>query len=282
MSADRIQRYFAKSPGRRDEMNHSISCRGFAARRELTRIVIVTSVLLLIVLSSGLYSQPTGEELLKRVDAVMTSNTKIVISKMIVHGRRRSRTIVAKSWIQGEEKSFSEYLAPAREKGTKMLKLGDQLWTYSPETDRIIRISGNMLRQSVMGSDLSYEDMMEDPKLEHLYTAKVVGEETMLDRPCWVLQLDAKRNDIAYFSRKVWVDKDRYLPLREERYAKSGTLLKVMTVDKIDKLGGRWTATAATFKDQLQNGKGTQFIVESVEYDAAIPKYILSKAALKK
>jgi len=46
-----------------------------------------------------------------------------------------------------------------------MLKLGDELWTYTPETDRIIKISGQMLRQSVMGSDLSYEDMMEDRKL---------------------------------------------------------------------------------------------------------------------
>jgi hypothetical protein len=36
-----------------------------------------------------------------------------------------------------------------------MLKLGDQLWTFSPSTDRTIQIAGHMLRQSVMGSDMS-------------------------------------------------------------------------------------------------------------------------------
>jgi len=255
---------------------------GLAIWRKPAQAVIVTIFLIFIVLSSGLYSQPTGGELLKRVDAIMTSNTKIIISKMIIHGRRRSRTIVAKSYIQGTDKSFSEYLAPAREKGTKMLKLGDQLWTYSPQTDRTIRISGHMLRQSLMGSDLSYEDMMEDPRLENHYKAKIIGEESVLDRPCWVVQLDAKKIDVAYHSRKIWVDKERYLVLRGERYAKSGKLLKTTSVDKIERMSGRWVVASATFKDQLRNGKGTQFIVESVQFNAAIPAYIFSKAALKK
>ena len=50
--------------------------------------------------------------------------------------------------------SYTEFLSPPREAGTKMLKLQDELWTYTPATDRVIRISGHMLRQSVMGSDL--------------------------------------------------------------------------------------------------------------------------------
>jgi hypothetical protein len=35
--------------------------------------------------------------------------------------------------------------------------------------DRTIQIAGHMLRQSVMSSDMSYEDLMEDPKLVNLY-----------------------------------------------------------------------------------------------------------------
>ena len=74
---------------------------------------------------------PPGDDLLKKIDQNMTADNKIVTAKMIVHGRRGSRTIESKSWIQGSEKSFTEYLAPAREAGTKLLKLGNQLWTYS-------------------------------------------------------------------------------------------------------------------------------------------------------
>ena len=40
---------------------------------------------------------------------------------------------------------------------------------YTPRTDRKILIAGHMLRQSMMGSDLSYEDMLEDRKMSLSY-----------------------------------------------------------------------------------------------------------------
>jgi len=42
---------------------------------------------------------------------------------MVVHSRRASRTLEMLSYSAGKDKSFSEYLAPPREQGTKMLKL---------------------------------------------------------------------------------------------------------------------------------------------------------------
>ncbi|MBN2103390.1 outer membrane lipoprotein-sorting protein [bacterium] len=230
-----------------------------------------------------LYAQyPDGNVLLEKIDRNMISRNKIIISRMIIHGRRASRTIESKSWIQGSEKSFTEYLSPAREKGTKMLKLDDELWTYSPSADRSIRISGHMLRQSVMGSDLSYEDMMEDPKMQNLYSAGVIGEDTLLNRSCWILELQAKVPDVAYHSRKIWVDKTRYNILKEERFAKSGKLLKTTDILEIMQADDRWVAKRIIFKDALKQGRGTEFILESIEFDAHIPDYIFSKAALRK
>lgn len=240
-------------------------------------------VIILLVLPVLLTAQTLdGDEILKRVDKNITADNKIVVSKMIIHSRRGSRTIEAKSWLQGTDKSFTEYLAPAREKGTKMLKLEDQLWTYSPSTDRIIRIAGHLLRQSVMGSDLSYEDMMEDPKLHHLYSALITGEDTTNGRLCWKLDLTGKNEDLAYQSRRVWVDKQRFLVLKEERFAKSGKLLKSTNVVETMKADSRWIAKQVIFKDELKTGDGTEFIIESIEFNADIPDYIFSKASLRK
>ena len=127
-----------------------------------------------------------------------------------------------------------------------MLKLGDELWTYTPSTDRIIKISGHMLRQSVMGSDLSYEDMMEDPVLGNIYEAAVVGEETVLERPCWVLELTATKEDTAYFKRKIWVDKERFVILREEMFARSGKLLKTLEVKSVKPSAGGGSRTGSS------------------------------------
>jgi outer membrane lipoprotein-sorting protein len=225
---------------------------------------------------------PTGAWVLTKVVENNYADTRVAVSEMVIHLARNTRTVKAKSWVKGSDKSFSEFLYPPRDAGTKMLKLGDELWTYTPSTDRTIKISGSMLRQSVMGSDLSYEDMMEDHKLIDEYSAAVAGTDTVLGRQCWVLELTAKTPDVSYHTRKVWVDKERYVPLRENRFAKSGKLLKTTEVKSVSQHQGRWVADRAVFKDALKAGEGTEFVLDSIRLNVPIPDYIFSKAALKK
>ena len=225
---------------------------------------------------------PAPDWILNKVDQNMSALNRISEAEMIIHGRRGDRTVRSKSWIKGTEMAFTEYLSPPRERGTKMLKQTDNLWTYFPGTDRTVLIAGHLLRQSVMGSDLSYEDLMEDPKLQNLYQAEIADEDTLIKRPCWILQLKAKNPDVAYHSRKIWVDKERFLTLRENRYAKSGRLIKTIEVKSIIKIEDRWVAEKIVFKDELKSGSGTEFKLLSVQFDVKIPDYIFSKANLKK
>jgi outer membrane lipoprotein-sorting protein len=240
-------------------------------------------IFILLILPALLFSQtPTAEDIVKRVDANIISDSKIIVSKMIIHGRRGERTVEAKSWQRNIHDSFTEYLAPAREKGTKMLKLGDQLWMYSPQTDRTILISGHMLRQSVMGSDLSYEDMMEDPFLQNIYNAEIVDTDTILNRSVWILELKAKKEDASYDKRKIWVDRERFIILKENLYAKSGKLLKQIDINEVMKVEGRWVPKTALYKDVLKEGNGTKMMIESIQFNVNIPAYIFSKASLRK
>ena len=226
---------------------------------------------------------PTGEDVLERVDRNLVIDQASGVSTMIIHGRRSSRTITSRFWMKGRENTFVEYLSPAREKGKKMLKLGDKLWTYTPEpTDRIITIAGHLLRQSVMGSDMSYEDMMENESLIDLYQAQVEGSEEAEGRTCWVVYLTARVADVAYHSRRIWVDNERWLPLKEERYAKSGKLLKTTRITEVFWTGERWYPKRIVFKDALSRGKGTEHIIDSIDFEAQIPDHKLTKAALRK
>ncbi len=237
--------------------------------------------LLFIATLLALLFPPDADEILKKVEQNMSSDNRVFESEMIIHGRRSSRTIASKTYAVGDKRSFTEYLSPAREAGTKMLKLENQLWIYSPSTDRTIQISGHMLRQSVMGSDLSYEDMMDDRKLTDIYSAKVAGEETIDNRKTWVLELTAKVEDVAYHKRKMWIDQERYVPLKEELFAKSGQLLKRTTLSNVQKVQGRWFPMTIVFKDMLKQGEGTEFRMKNVQFNQQIPEYLFTKAALK-
>jgi outer membrane lipoprotein-sorting protein len=226
--------------------------------------------------------EPDGDAILARVDENLGSRNKYIEASMVIRGRRGTRNVTSRSWIEGTERSFTEYLDPPRERGTKMLKLEDQLWTYTPSTDRTIRISGHMLRQSVMGSDLSYEDLMEDPKLYEIYQAAVAREDTLAGRACWVLDLTARVDDVAYHKRRVWVDQERFLLLKENRYAKSGKLLKTTDVLATQEIDGRWVASRVVFRDALKSGGGTEFVLGTIRFDDDIPDETFSKASLRK
>ena len=235
---------------------------------------------LLTICLTGL-SQSDADDILKKVEKNMSSDNRVFESSMTIRGNRTSRTINSRTYSVGDTKSFTEYLSPAREQGTKMLKLEDQLWIYSPSSDRTIQISGHMLRQSVMGSDLSYEDMMDDRKLTDVYTAKISGNEVIDGRKTYILDLTAKVTDVAYNSRKMWIDSERFVPLKEELFAKSGQLLKRTTLSDVIQIDGRWFPEKVVYKDMLKQGDGTEFKITSIKFNQKIPEYIFTKAALK-
>jgi len=223
------------------------------------------------------------QDIIRAMDENLNAKSRVLTSKMVVHGRRTSRTIESKNWVIGIDLAFTEYLSPPREKGTKMLKLGDKLWTYSPQTDRVIQISGHMLRQSVMGSDMSYNDMMEDRPLIELYEASLEGSVEIDGRSHWIMLLEAKVKGLSYPKRRAWIDKEYLLPMKEELYAKSGKLLKTSTMDGIKKVQGRWFPSRFVFKDELKrNSKGTEWIIDEIEFDVNIPDSRFSKALLRK
>ena len=240
---------------------------------------IITSFSLLL----GQSNELTVQEIITAMDDNLNAKSRVMTSKMIVHGRRSSRTIESKNWVIGINQAFTEYLSPPREAGTKMLKLEDKLLTYSPQTDRVIQISGHMLRQSVMGSDMSYNDMMEDRPLLELYEAILEGSVIIDGRDHWIMLLKAKVKGLSYPQRRSWIDKEYLLPMKEELYAKSGKLLKTATMDGIKKIQGRWFPSRYLFKDELKrNSKGTEWHIDDIQFDVNIPDKRFSKSNLRK
>ena len=242
--------------------------------------------LIIFFLSSFLFTQSdqmSANDIMKAIDKNLNADSRVITSIMVIKGRRNSRTIESKNWIVGTELAFTEYLSPPREAGTKMLKIGEKLYTYSPQTDRVIQISGHMLRQSVMGSDMSYNDMMEDRPIEQLYNATLEGSIKIDDRDHYIIALDAKVKGLSYPKRRSWVDKEYLLPTKEELYAKSGKLLKTASLHEIKKIDGRWFPSKFIYKDELKrNSRGTEWIINDIQFNKKIPDSRFSKALLRK
>lgn len=242
----------------------------------------VMKALTVILMLSGMLVSQSVEDILERVDnnAVVTTARYTATMVISLGGKVREKTFFG--YTEGKERTYMEFTAPARDYGTRILKLGDEMWIYIPAVEKATKIAGHMLRQSMMGSDFSYEDVAENRRLEELYDAEILGIDTIDDRPCHKLRLTARVDEVAYALRVVWIDTDEYIALKTELYAKSGKLMKEVTVSEFRKIGGHNYPTRVKMVNKLRQNTYTELILEDVQLDAALPERVFTKAHLER
>ena len=138
----------------------------------------LTVVFFLVGFGNGSASAQSVDEILSSVDRNLNFDTRYIRSTMTVTKPRRTKVYELESWGRGAQDAASEFHAPRRDAGTKMLKQGGELWMYMPAIEKVQKISGHMLRQGMMGSDVSYEDLLEFTEWQEMYTATLEGEES--------------------------------------------------------------------------------------------------------
>ena len=62
------------------------------------------------------------------------------------------------AWTRGREDALIRFTAPTKDAGNATLKQGDQMWTFTPKLNRVIRLPFSMMSQGWAGSDFSYSD----------------------------------------------------------------------------------------------------------------------------
>jgi outer membrane lipoprotein-sorting protein len=211
----------------------------------------------------------SAEEILTRVDANQVYSAIYYEGRMEIVSGARVKVKTMKAWAEGEDKAFIEFTNP-EDRGTKMLRLKDELWMYFPSERDTVKISGAMLRQGIMGSDFSYQDAMSSEELSELYTASISGSEILEGRDCHILELRSGASGVHYPRRKLWVDKEHFTILRGELYAKSGTLLKVLRVLGTLSLQGRRFPSVVEYADQLKKNSKTLLTMDSIVINPSI------------
>ena len=223
----------------------------------------------------------TGEEIMNLVDKNKFYEKIEYKGKMTIKKGKKVRVKLMHIYAEGEKKAMIEFTNPS-DRGTKYLKLSGEMWIYFPDAEEIVKISGHMLRESMMGSDFSYEDALENEKMLEKYSVTVVGNETINERDCYVLELNAIEKDVTYAKRKLWIDKEQFVILKTQLFALSGKLLKESVMEDVKKYGDRYFATKLTMTNKLIKDSSTMFEMEELNFDVEIPDGIFTKRSLEK
>ncbi|MCK5137098.1 MAG: outer membrane lipoprotein-sorting protein [Bacteroidales bacterium] len=198
------------------------------------------------------YNRPAGDD--QTSDLTMT-----LINKS---GAQRVRKIKQFTKDLGDvEKSIMFFLSPADVKNTSFMSWSydsdqsDDQWIYLPALKKTKRISSHSKNDYFMGSDFTYDDLG-DRKLE-ADTHKLLREETMDGKECYVIESVSKDEDYMYFKTLVWVDKSNFLGVQKEFYDEDEDLLKILTIKEVEKISGIWVIINSEMKNVQKNHKTT-------------------------
>jgi len=222
----------------------------------------------------------TAEEIINQrdnneyIESIKAEAEMIIVSG----GRRITKTMLI---LSDKKSALIEFTNPG-DRGTKFLKREDNLYMFFPDAEETIEASPHMLNQGMMGSDFSFQDIMESDKLTDLYDFKIIGEEEIDGRPCYVLEGIAREGvKVSYYRRVSWVDKERFIGLKEELYAQSGRLIKETKINEINKIEERWIPIDSVMEDKLRKNTYTEFKITQIDFNPEIPEETFSLQSLK-
>jgi hypothetical protein len=191
--------------------------------------------------------------------------------------RRRVLTMLRRNQKSaGEQKYFMYFHEPGDVRRLTFMiwkypERDDDRWIYLPAIDLIRRIAADDKYSSFVGSDFSYEDVSGRDVSED--THRLLREEMLEDRNVFVVESTPRMP--AVFTRRVsWIDKENFLPLKEEYYDAQDQLQRIFTANIIEDIAAGEGNDARVYPtvmkrtmENVRTGHRTEVTVMSVSYD---------------
>ncbi len=235
-------------------------------------------VITLTAIAVNAFSQ-TAEEVIRKMDELQTFDTMYSEGTMITEDRFGEKRSTYKAWSRGSQDFLIEF-TNVEERGQKILRVDDELYLFYPDAEDIIPMHGAALKQSMFG-DISYEDITEGRNTLDKYDVEMIGSEIVDGKDCWVIEMIATSRDVPYPKQIVKVGKEDYVLREAEYYARSGRLLKIVDVIKVETFGdGRLMITEMVMADQLRRGSSTRMRIDTLEIDPRLNDDLFSLRSL--
>ncbi len=221
-------------------------------------------------------SAMTAEQIMREADERQTYDSSRSSGQFKIKDRFGTKVSTFDAWSKGADESLIEFTSVA-ERGQKVLRTEDSIYLYYPDAEELIRMQGSALRQGMLGSDISYEDMTGGKdRLSQYDIVLEEDSELVFGRDCHVLTLTAKTRSVPYPKEIVWIDKENFIVMRAEYYTKSGRLLKEMETLSVGTLSGIEVATETRISDKMKTDTETIMILDELEVNIRIDDDLFS------
>jgi outer membrane lipoprotein-sorting protein len=236
------------------------------------------TILLLLCISFGLawgQAEMTGEQIIRRALENEVHETSYIEGRMTIQDRFGTKVSTFNAWAEGEDNMLLEFTS-VEEEGQKILRTDGQIYLFYPDAAELIRIQGSALRDSLLGSDFSYEDMTGGKDLLDSYRIQLLGTEQISGKPAYKVEMTAKSQGVAYPKQILWIDAEEFVTMQSHKFSLSGKLLKEMEVLETTTVQGKTFPSRSIMRDTLKTNSSTEFEILKIELGTRLPAGIFS------
>ncbi|MBN1532151.1 MAG: outer membrane lipoprotein-sorting protein [Spirochaetes bacterium] len=247
-------------------------------------LLIGTSVIL--AFTAGALANPSAYSLMKKIEDLqeLTTDVRARVDLTQTKTDQGTKNINMLYYRRDSDDSFLiVMIAPETEKGNGYLRMGDNFWMYRCNTRTFQHVNRD---ESIGGSD-AHADDFEKRKLTQLYepakdpvSGASVSEEKLGAIAVYKFRVTAKVNDVDYPLKVYWVRQDNGLPLKEQSFSKSGTLMQTAYFMNYTIVDGRYVPVKQLYIDEFEKGNRTLVEISGISTQR-LDNAIFTKAYLE-
>jgi outer membrane lipoprotein-sorting protein len=233
------------------------------------------AIIILLLFAAPLFCQdknPDINEVVRKIDDLYRSKTSYSELEMHIVTPDWERTLGMKAWSEGTKKTFIRILTPPRERNFATLRIGNEMWNFLPNANKVIKIPPSMMMSSWMGSDFTNDDLVEESSMLDDYNYRYVTPENPENGLLYIEFTPKEDKPIVWAKIILAAHRNDYLPVWEKYYDEKGRLMRLLNFKDIKEFGGRKVPSTMEMTPQNKQGHTTVITYKELQFDAPLDK----------
>jgi len=254
--------------------------RGLAAQQAS---LVLTGLILILCLPNVLAAtQPVNaKELVRAAMEHWRGVTSYSEMTMTIHRPDWQRSMSMQAWSKGDKLSLVRVTEPKKDAGNGTLLKDNDMWSYSPKINRIIKIPSSMMSQGWMGSDFSNKDISKSTDILDQYDHTLSAREQQDGHTVYTVTAVPHEDAAIVWGKEVLKIRDDFVLLEEQYWDQEGRLVKVMKTSDIAEMGGRQVARIMRMGKLETPEEWTEIVVSAIEFDIDLPENLFTLSSLR-
>jgi outer membrane lipoprotein-sorting protein len=200
---------------------------------------------------------------------------------MTIHRTDWERSMSMRAWSEGDKLSLVRVTAPKKDAGNGTLLKDNDMWSYSPKINRIIKIPSSMMNQGWMGSDFSNKDISKSTDIIDQYDHELLQVEEVDGHVYYTISSVPHEDAAVVWGKEILIVRDDYVLMEQQFWDQDGILVKSMKTLEVKEMGGRAVARVMRMGKVDSPEEWTQLTANAIEFDLELPDSLFTLSSLR-